>query len=43
MVGLPGYLLGNQGVRDAMFLPEIEFYHFSFLMQYFIEINRLSN
>jgi hypothetical protein len=23
MVGLPAYLLGKQGVRDAMFLPEI--------------------
>jgi hypothetical protein len=23
MVGLPAYLLGKQGVRDAMFLPVI--------------------
>jgi hypothetical protein len=35
MVGLPAYLLGNQEVRDAMFLPEILFLLSSFRMQHF--------
>jgi hypothetical protein len=34
-VGLPAYLLGKQGVRDAMFLPEILFLVSSFRMQHF--------
>ena len=35
MVGLPAYLLGKQGVRDAMFLPETLIVHFCSIVQYF--------
>jgi len=35
MMGLPAYLLGKQGVRDARFLSEILFLVSSFRMQHF--------
>jgi hypothetical protein len=35
MVRLPAYLLGKQGVRDAMFLPEITFFNSCSYIQHF--------
>jgi hypothetical protein len=35
VAGLPAYFLGNQGGKDAMFLPEMLFLRFSASMQHF--------
>ena len=40
MVGLPAYFLGNQGGKDTILLPVIEFLQGSLKVQDFIKINK---